>query len=420
LCLSGYGLFILGRKKAFDYFFVKELQNVVHHLGKTLIQSNEIEKRELAEEKLRKSEKRLSLLMQEFPYVIEIYSEDGILRDVNKAHNNFWGVPSSSSLNKFNIKNSKAVQKSNNLQYVQKAFQGHTVSVPEFEIQIKDLNSGLFEKRWLSSRMYPLKGDDGKVNHVVITHEDITTRKQAERELLMAKEKAEESDRLKSSFLTNLGHEIRTPMNGILGFADLLKQSAFEDVDQNIYIEVIEQSGERMLNIIDDLIEMSKVESGQMDLLISETNINEQVEYVFNAYQAEANSKNIQLYIANLLPGSESIIRTDREKLYAILRNLVKNAIKFCNEGRIEIGVGKKGDFLEFYVKDTGIGIPEERQKAVFERFIQADTGDKRAFEGAGLGLSISKAYVNMLGGEIWLKSKAKIGSIFNFTLPCD
>ncbi|WP_372641349.1 ATP-binding protein [Ancylomarina sp.] len=420
LSLNGYGLFILGRKKAFDDFFIKELQNVVHHLGKVLIQSNEIEKRERAEWKLRKSEKRLSLLMQESPYVIEIYSEDGIQRYVNKAHNNFWGVPSSETLNKFNIKGGEDVKKSDNLQYVQKAFQGHSVRVPEFEIQIKNLNSGLFETRWLSSRMYPLKGDDGRVNYLVITHEDITQRKHAERELLIAKEKAEESERLKSAFLANISHEIRTPMNGILGFADLLKQPAFDELDHNLYIELIEQSGARMLNIMDDLIEISKVESGHMKIMVSETNINERVESVFNVFQAEANNKNIKLYIANLLPRNESIIRTDREKLYAILKNLVKNAIKFCDEGSIEIGVDKKGDFLEFYVKDTGIGIHEERQKAIFDRFIQADIGDKRSFEGAGLGLSISKAYVNMLGGKIWLKSKPNIGSKFYFTLPCN
>ncbi|MGZ2371436.1 PAS domain-containing sensor histidine kinase [Ancylomarina sp. YFZ004] len=420
LCLNGYGLFILGRKKAFDYFFLKELQNVTHHLGKTLIQSNEIEKRERAEEKLRKSEKRLSLLMQESPYVIEIYSEDGIQRYVNKAHNNFWGVPSSETLNKFNIKDGEAVRKSNNLQYVQKAFQGQTVRVPEFEIEIKNPNSGLLETRWLSSRMYPLKDDDGKVINVVITNEDITIRKHAERELLIAKEKAEESDRLKSAFLANMSHEIRTPMNGILGFADLLKQPGFDEIDYSMYIELIEKSGGRMLNIMDDLIDISKVESGQMELLISNTNINEQVGCVFSDFQEEANNKNIHLHIVNLLPETDSIIRTDKEKLYSILKNLVKNAIKFSQKGRIEINVEKRGDYIEFQVKDNGIGIKEERQEVIFDRFIQADMGDKRAFEGAGLGLSISKAYVNMLGGEIWLKSKLNIGSKFYFTLPCD
>ena len=175
-----------------------------------------------------------------------------------------------------------------------------------------------------------------------------------------------------------------------------------------------------MLPIMDDLIDISKVESGQMELIISETNINEQVGCVFNDFQEEANNKNIQLHLANLLPETDSIIRTDKEKLYTILKNLIKNAIKFSQKGRIEINVEKRGNYIEFHVKDNGIGIHEERQEVIFDRFIQADMGDKRAFEGAGLGLSISKAYVKMLGGEIWLKSKLNIGSKFYFTLPCD
>ena len=259
----------------------------------------------------------------------------------------------------------------------------------------------------------------GEITHIVVNHEDVTHQKEFENKILKAKEKAEESDRLKSAFLANMSHEIRTPMNGILGFTNLLKQQAFDEIDQNAYVELIEESGARMLATIDDLIDISKVESGQMELLISETDINKEIEYVYNAVEEEADSKNIQLHISSLLDGNESIIRTDREKVYAILRNLVKNAIKFSKEGLVEINVKKKGDYLEFFVKDMGIGVPEERQEAIFDRFIQADIGDKRAFEGTGLGLSITKAFVNMLGGEIWLKSEENIGSTFYFTLSC-
>ncbi|MGZ2369804.1 response regulator [Ancylomarina sp. YFZ004] len=247
---------------------------------------------------------------------------------------------------------------------------------------------------------------------------DITERKKMEFELLEAKEKAEQSDRLKSAFLANMSHEIRTPMNGILGFAELLKEPNLTGEKQQSYIQIIEKSGARMLNIINDIISISKVESGQMYVNISESNINEQIEYIYTFFTPEIEGKGMQFLIKNSLPLSKAIINTDREKLFSILTNLVKNAIKYSEKGSIEVGCDKKGEYLEFYVKDSGIGIDSNRQKAIFERFIQADISDKQAYQGAGLGLSISKAYVEMLGGKLWLESKKGLGSTFYFTIP--
>jgi len=238
--------------------------------------------------------------------------------------------------------------------------------------------------------------------------------------LQLAKEKAEESDRLKSAFLANMSHEIRTPMNGILGFAEILKEPNLSGEEQQECISIIQKSGTRMLNIINDIISISKVEAGQMEIVVSETNINEQIEYIYTFFKPEVENKGMQLYIKIGLPLNEAIIRTDREKLYAILTNLVKNAIKFTSEGSIEFGYRPVGDkkSIEFFVKDTGIGIHKDRQEAVFERFIQADILDTMARQGAGLGLSISKAYVEMLGGKIWLESDPGKGSVFYFTIP--
>ena len=243
-------------------------------------------------------------------------------------------------------------------------------------------------------------------------------RKYAEEELIQAKEKAEESDRLKSAFLANMSHEIRTPMNGILGFTELLKEPKLTGDEQQQYISIIEQSGERMLNTINDIINISKIESGQMEISISETNVNEQIEYIYSFFKPEVEQKGLQICFKKALPENEAIIKTDREKIYGILTNLVKNAIKFTFAGSIELGYERKGEFLEFYVKDTGIAIPEERQEAIFDRFVQAHAGNRRAFQGAGLGLSISKAYVEMLGGRIRVRSEAGKGSVFYFTIP--
>ncbi len=187
---------------------------------------------------------------------------------------------------------------------------------------------------------------------------DISRRKHVQKELIDAKEHAEESDRLKSAFLANMSHEIRTPMNGILGFAGLLKEPHLTGKEQQEYISIIEQSGTRMLEIINDIISISKVESGQMELSIKETNINKQIEYIYSFFKPEAEHKGILLRFINSLPSKEANIKTDREKIYAILTNLVKNALKFTDAGTIEFGytLKSKGELreLEFYVKDTG------------------------------------------------------------------
>jgi len=253
--------------------------------------------------------------------------------------------------------------------------------------------------------------------------------------LIAAKEKAEENTRLKSAFLANMSHEIRTPMNGILGFAEILKEPNLTSDQQQEYIEIIEKSGVRMLNIINDIVDISKIESGQMKVSLSETSVNEQLLFIYNFFKSEVETKGLKLTLKNFLPSSEVLIRTDREKLYAILTNLVKNAVKYTKEGSIEFGCGSTSSpnaavsepvELEFYVRDTGIGIPKDRQEAIFERFIQADVSDKMALQGAGLGLAITKAYVGMLGGRIWVESEERNlsdgksgGSIFYFTLPC-
>ncbi len=249
---------------------------------------------------------------------------------------------------------------------------------------------------------------------------DVTERKRAEAELIKAKEKAQESDRLKSAFLANMSHEIRTPMNGIMGFAELLKDPLLPAERQQQYVGIIEKSGVRMLNIINDILDISRIEAGLMDVELSVSNINEQLEYVYSFFKPQVEAKGINLLLSEKLPAKQAVITTDREKLFAILTNLVKNALKYTNEGSIDFGCVKKGSFLEFFVSDTGIGIPKDRQQAVFDRFVQADIEDKDAYQGAGLGLSISRAYVEMLGGSIRVESEVGRGSAFYFTIPCN
>ncbi|MDD4637620.1 MAG: PAS domain S-box protein [Bacteroidales bacterium] len=276
-----------------------------------------------------------------------------------------------------------------------------------FEYYLQDL------KRFFNVRAFLLQS-----NTFVAIFSDTTERRLFEDELKSAKEKAEENERLKSAFLANMSHEIRTPMNGILGFADLLKEPLLTVQEQNKYIKIIEQSGQRMLSIINDLINISKVESGQMKLYLSEVNVNEQLGFVYNFFEPEAGNKGVTLTIDCPLPDNVAYILTDNEKLYAVLANLIKNAIKFSDSGTVSIGYEVQSDRLLFYVKDSGPGIPADKLNLVFERFLQVNNDFAKSHEGAGLGLAISKGYIDLLHGEIWVESDGVSGSQFYFTLP--
>ncbi|MEK7719081.1 MAG: response regulator, partial [Bacteroidota bacterium] len=242
-------------------------------------------------------------------------------------------------------------------------------------------------------------------------------------ELITAKDKAEESDRLKTYFLNNISHEIRTPFNGILGFLAVLEENSLTASERAEYTGIINKSSYRLMNTINDIVEISQIQAGQIKLSVSETNIRRLTSGVYDQFKTEAESKGLKLFINSDLPINIDSIHTDSAKLNTILTILIGNAVKFTKTGSIEIGIREDAGFIEFFVKDTGVGIPENRQQTIFERFMQADGSNTRQFEGSGLGLSIAKAYVEMLGGNIWIESNPEgesggKGSKFYFTLP--
>lgn len=247
---------------------------------------------------------------------------------------------------------------------------------------------------------------------------DITERKKAKTELIEAKEKAEESDRLKTAFLAGISHEIHTPMNGILGFTELLKSPEIPISEKHEFIELIELSSKRMLNLIDDLINISKIEAGDISLEKNKTCINNIIDEVHSFFMPHANKKKIILKSHKQLQDDKTILLIDKNKITQVLINLISNAIKFTEEGFVEFGYNKKGSVLEFYIKDTGIGVAPSMHNIIFERFRQVDIKDSNKTEGSGLGLSISKAYVEKHGGKIWIDSDLNNGAAFYFTLP--
>ena len=365
---------------------------------------------------IKQSEKQIRLLskaIEQSPVSVVITDKDGYIKYANPKFTELTGY----TFEEINNKNPRILQSGLQSKEFYNEFWNKILSGNDWhgEFQNKKKNGELY---WESAVVSSILDNQGEISFFVAVKEDVTEMKKMVQDLIISKEKAEESDRLKTAFLANVSHEIRTPMNGILGFAELLKEPELTGEKQKEYISIIEKSGARMLNIINDIIDISKIESGQKDVNIVETCINLQMEFVYKFFKPEAEKKGINLTLVNSLPFKDSFINTDTEKIYAILTNLVKNAIKFTKTGFIEFGYEKKSQVMEFFVKDSGVGIPDYQIEIIFERFRQGSELLSRNYEGAGLGLFISKSYVEMLGGRIWVESQLDVGSTFYFTIP--
>jgi PAS domain S-box-containing protein len=413
---------------AIDYVLKNKMDRLASAVQRAYSEAQERKAHQKVEKALLQSEENFRQSISDSPLGIRIVSVDEKTVFANKA---FLDIYELHSLEEFT--NTRAKDRYTPESYIEhlerKRKRDTGQNVFDYELSIIRKNG---EVRYVKvSRKEVLWNG---IKHFQVINQDITEQKRLTAELIAAKEKAEESERLKTAFLANMSHEIRTPMNGILGFAGLLKEPNLTGEEQQEYIRIIEKSGARMLNIINDIVDISKIEAGLMEVHYKESNINEQLEYIYTFFKPEVEGKGIKFLRKSGLPTKEAVIKTDREKIFAILTNLVKNAIKYSFGGTIEFGytrvetqniaslqqpgILQQPAFLQFYVKDNGIGIPKDRQEAIFERFIQADIGDKLAFQGAGLGLSITKAYVEMLGGKIWVESEEGKGSIFYFTIP--
>ncbi|MEZ5195147.1 MAG: PAS domain S-box protein [Bacteroidales bacterium] len=370
-----------------------------------------ITERKLAEKSIKESEEKYRNLVERANDGICIV-QDGIVKFANSPLARMWGGALDEIINLpfSNYIHPNEIERIND--YYKRRLTGKEVPSMYETVLVKKNGSPLHAE--LNASITTFGGRQADLVFI----RDITDRKQAEKILLAAKERAEESDRLKSAFLANMSHEIRTPMNAILGFTSLLKEPKLSGEEQQEFIKVIELSGHRMLNTINDLIDISKIEAGQVNVVFSSVDIKEPMEYLFKLFKPEVEKKGLRFSCICCQENQSVVVKTDREKIIAILTNLIKNAIKYSDRGSIEFGCQKKNDQLEFFVSDNGIGISKDRQEFIFERFVQADISDKRAYQGAGLGLSISKSFVEMLGGRIWVNSELGKGSVFYFSIP--
>ncbi len=277
---------------------------------------------------------------------------------------------------------------------------------------------------WMEKNKIPIRDERGVITMIMGIFKDVSDLMRIENELKEARDRAEESDRLKTSFLANMSHEIRTPMNGIIGFANLLRDAGLNEEEKDLYLKHIDRSSKQLLNIIDDIIDISKIESGQLKISNKPVRINEILEEIYSQFfhRIRGNAPGEKRVDFKLEKGNDSndfTIVCDDFRLSQILNNLIVNALKFTEEGQISFGYTLENQrYVKFFVRDTGIGIPNNKIRMIFDRFGQVDQKQTLQVSGTGLGLPISKSLVNLMGGEMWVESDLGKGTIFFFTLP--
>jgi PAS domain S-box-containing protein len=393
---------------ATDYVLKSNMERVLPAVQRALNGANELKARRKAENQLLK----LSRAIEQSPNSIVITDTNHIIEYVNPATFKLTGFEKAEIIGNSSRLFDAGGPENNFFEIVNTIISGK-------EWQGELLNrKKTGELYWSSVSISPIFNDDGVIINFIGISEDITERKKLTADLIKAKEKAEENDRLKTAFLHNISHEIRTPMNAIVGFSGFLNEPGLAFNKRKQFTDIIVQSSNQLLSIISDIIDIATIESGQEKVYATEIRLNAALRLLLEQFSLKAEKQNVKLNLNLSLQDHQDSIISDETKLFQILTNLIGNAVKFTKQGYVNIGYQIKGQELEFSIEDTGIGIPSEMFEEIFNRFSQGESTIAHQFGGSGLGLSISKAYVGLLGGKMWLASELKKGSTFYFTIP--
>jgi PAS domain S-box-containing protein len=378
---------------------------------------NQIHAREEAINSLRKSEEKFKTIAETSPLGITVSNASGQIIFANIRLSELTGLTKQQFLEDTWI---SQVMVEDREQVIEKWKSGHN--------ELHQISDFIFRMVWLGKinwfhlKAAPIVNDQEFLGMVALI-ENITAQKEFEQQLIRSKNKAEESDRLKSAFLANMSHEIRTPMNAILGFSDLLSSNEYDESEKIEFINMIKSSGKLLLNLINDIIDISKIEAGELKIQKSLFQLDTILDDTYNTFKQQleqSGKKNVQLILNHREELNQVKITTDKLRLQQILTNLLSNALKFTNAGEVEFGALLIDDQFEFYVRDSGIGIPESKLEVIFERFRQADDSHTRLYGGTGLGLAITRNLTELLGGHIWAESVQNRGTVFYFTLPAN
>jgi len=393
-----------------------------HVNTKLRLQNEEVLRSQVIIKKINKAlsenEEKLRSIFDVSPYSIFVLDANNLIIDCNDTSLELFKVNNKRDLLDKSIQtlvaeSSDETERNGVLEHIR----NNDLNKSQYTLSCMDLSKFQAE---LTGRV--IHNAQGEIDAYVVVINDITQRLNFVESLKEAKLNAEESDRLKTAFLANMSHEIRTPMNSIVGFSNLLNDPKLKVEKKKEFLQHILQSSNLLLNLIDDIIDISKIEAGQMNINVQQFNVNKVVAEVFTSFK-EANVNDNLKFRLKVPRGSDSVLgNTDPLRLRQVLTNLLSNAVKFTQKGSIELGykldAQKNWPRIEFYLKDTGIGIKEDKLELIFERFRQVDDSQSRKYGGTGLGLAISKRLVELSGGSIRVESRIGKGSTFYFTVP--